>query len=186
MHSHETNNKTGKTIIMSAKTATKTPAVMPKVPMMRHPAGDYPRLQSCRRLAGVPKLKTRQGQTPDGVDNYWITYQMNGKSYEAPSLDVWSTVLAEAIAGKIDLWTPDTSVVTLTELLAACRFCDPSIEVDIHNLKSARIPEKLKSIVVIADSQGFGLDKDGHIVQIAELLAAINAGEALGMKFVTG
>ena len=171
---------------MSAKTATKTPAVMPIVSQMRHPAGDYPRLQSCRRLSGVPKLKTRQGETPDGTPNYWITYQLNGKSYEAQSLDEWSTVIAEALAGKIDQWEPTTSVVVLTELLAACRFADPSIEVDITKLKSARIPEKLKHIISIADSQGFGLDKDGRIVQIADLLAAITAGEALGMKFVKG
>lgn len=170
---------------MTTKAKTQSTTVtMPIVSTVRHPASSYPRLQQCRRISGIPKLRTRKGELADGTENYWITYtSADGKQHEAQSLDEWSTILAEAIAAKADMWTPDTSVVHLTELISSCAFCDSAIVIDISKLKSARIPDKIAHLVVIADVHGFALDKAGQIVNISELLAAVAAGERLGMAF---
>ena len=166
----------------TTKTETTTPAEMPGP--YRLTREDYPRLQSCRRLARVEKLKTREYTDGNGLQDMAITYRLRGKQHEAPTLTAWGAVLAEQISVNIEAWTPEESVISLTEMVAALRFCDPSVEVDLTKVKSARIPAKLIGIVVVADSAGFGLDSKHTIVRLDELTSAIAAGERLGMTFV--
>jgi hypothetical protein len=171
---------------MTKTATTKTPAEMPKVSTYRLTREDYPRLQAARRLVHLEKLKSAEYENEDGLADIRIVYRLRGKEYEAPTLTAWGAVLAEQIAIKIEEWTPDQSVVTLTEMLSTMAFCDPAIKVDVASLKGGRIPAKLSGLIVIADSQGFGIDQKGAIVNLSDLSDAIAAGERLGMKFVKG
>jgi hypothetical protein len=166
-------------------TATETTTIPAEpVKTYRLTREDYPRLQSCRRLARVEKIKTREYTDGNGLQDMAITYRLRGKQHEAPTLTAWGAVLAEQISVNIEAWTPEESVITLTEKITALKFCDPSVIVDLTKVKTASIPAKLSGIAVVADNQGFGLDNKGAIVRIDELLSAITAGERLGMTFV--
>jgi hypothetical protein len=169
-------------IMTATKTETTPSAEMPK--SYRLTREDYPRLQSCRRIARVEKIKTREYTDCNQLQDMAVTFRLRGKQHEAPNLTAWGAILAEQIAINIEAWTPEQSVITLTEMLAALKFCDPSIIVDLTKVKTANIPAKLSGIVVVADSAGFGLDNKLAILQLDDVLSAITQAEKLGMTFV--
>jgi hypothetical protein len=174
--------------IMSAtKAKTQTPVEMPNtVPAKEYrlTREDYPELQRARSLVKLQKLKTIQYTNDQGLQDIRIVYQLRDTTFTAETLTAWGKAIGEQILAKIEAWTPNQSVYALSEMLSTMKFCDPSLEVDLTTLPTEKIDKKLKDIIVIQDSAGWGINKSGVIVNCDGVLAAISEGEKLGMKFV--
>jgi len=173
-----------------SKTKPQTPASMPgNVPTKEYRLylSDYHELQRARSVSKLQKLKAAQyTREDDGLQDIRITYKRRDTVFIAEDLTAWGKVIGEELAGKIEQWTQNQSVFVVSEMLTTMKFCNPSLEVDITTLPTEKIHKKLKDIIVIQDSAGFGINKSGAVVNCDEILSSIEAGERLGMKFVPG
>lgn len=145
---------------------------------------DYPELQRARNLAKLQKLKAAEYTNDQGLQDIRITYKLRDTVFTAENLTSWGKIIGEELAGKIEQWTPKESVFHLSTMISTMKFCNPSLEVDISTLPTEKIHKKLKDIVVIQDSAGFGINKSGEVVNVDEILSSIEQAERLGMKFV--
>ena len=174
----------------ASKVKSQTPAAMPgKVPTQEYRLylTDYPELQHARNLAkSLQKLKAAQYTNDQGLQDIRITYKLRDTVFVAENLTTWGKIIGEELAGKIEKWSPKESVFHLSTMISTMKFCNPSLEVDISTLPTEKIHKKLKDIIVIQDSAGFGINKSGEVVNVDEILSSIEAAERLGMKFVVG
>jgi len=170
-------------------TASKTkPASMPgNVPTKEYRLylADYPELQRARNLAKLQKLKAAQYTNDQGLQDIRITYKLRDTVFVAENLTEWGKIIGEELAGKIEKWSSTReSVFHLSTMISTMKFCNPVLEVDTTTLPTEKIHKKLKDIIVIQDSAGFGINKSGEVVNVDEILSSIEQAERLGMKFV--
>jgi hypothetical protein len=147
---------------------------------------DYPELQRARNLAKLQKLKAAEYTNDQGLQDIKITYKLRDTVFTAENLTSWGKIIGEQLLAKIEAWTPKESVFHLSTMISTMKFCNPSLEVDISTLPTEKIHKKLKDIIVIQDSAGFGINKSGEVVNVDEILSSIEQAERLGMKFVPG
>jgi hypothetical protein len=169
-----------------SKQRTK-PASMPVITVpkkeYRLTREDYPELQRARGLVKLQKLKAAEYTNDQGLQDLRIVYKLRDTVFTAENLTSWGKIIGEQLLAKIEAWTPNESVYALSEMLSTMKFCNPAIEADITTLPTEKIHKKLKNIIVIQDSAGFGINKSGTVVNCDEILQSIEQAERLGMTF---
>ena len=143
---------------------------------------DYGETQRARQMVKLKKKYTRQYTDKDGIENLEITYELNGVDRIAKTMDEWGHVLAVELSKKIMAWTPNDTVVNLTQLIQAMHFCDPDVKVDAGKIPTAEFDDRLRGFVVVADKSGWGLDSKGQLVELQEAVNMHEQAERHGMR----
>jgi hypothetical protein len=164
--------------------ATNIPGTMTKPAKYRltYPL-DYPMLQSARRVLRLEKTKTIQYTDNDGNQNLKIHYRLNGVERVAKNLDEYGTVLARELAKSIMKWQPEDGIIHLTQQINMMHQCDPSVKIDASKIPSASYDDRLKGIVVVADTAGFALDTKGTIIELRDMSQVIDKAAKYGIHF---